>query len=126
MHTPSPTAIPERVLNATQHSNSVTTILTPPGFPPGLVREHGRETVAWWRGMTVWAAWPVALFASDIWAIRTSPWCWALSAVELTLCELGLNHGTDGVRSSIEYLARTSGSAGIAFTAKSNEAVERR
>lgn len=67
-----------------------------------------RDAPSGWE--EAWAAFRAAPFASAHLGDSIEPMILgALAAVDLTLCELGINQGTGDVRAAIEYLASTSG-----------------
>ncbi|MDR0252908.1 MAG: aminotransferase class V-fold PLP-dependent enzyme [Brucellaceae bacterium] len=90
-----------------ERSNSVTTIITPPDFKAGLIRDHGRDHRAIALGGGLGTLSGRAFRIGHLGDLNEPMILGCLGAVELVLCDLGIRHGSGGVRAAIEYLART-------------------
>ncbi len=93
-------------LHPGERSNSVTTILTPPGFHSGKLRDYGRDQRSVALGGGLGALGGKAFRIGHLGDLNEPMILGCLAGVELILCDLGLRHGAGGVRAAIEFLAR--------------------
>ena len=88
-----------------ERSTSVTTILTPPGFDSGRIREHARARRGVALGGGLGALAGRAFRIGHLGDLNEPMILGCLAAVELTLRDLGLRCGRDGLPAAIESLA---------------------
>ena len=103
-------ALEFNALNPAERSNSVTTIITPPDFKAGLIRDHGRDHRAIALGGGLGTLSGRAFRIGHLGDLNEPMILGCLGAVELVLCDLGIHHGSGGVRAAVEYLAKASAS----------------
>lgn len=88
-----------------ERSTSVTTILTPPGFDSGRIREHARARRGVALGGGLGALAGRAFRIGHLGDLNEPMILGCLAAVELVLRDLGLRCGRDGLPAAIESLA---------------------
>lgn len=94
-----------------ERSTSVTTILTPAGFDSGLIREHARARRGVALGGGLGALAGRAFRIGHLGDLNEPMILGCLAAVELTLRDLGLRCGRDGLPAAIESLAASESAA---------------
>lgn len=94
-----------------ERSTSVTTILTPAGFDSGRIREHARARRGVALGGGLGALAGKAFRIGHLGDLNEPMILGCLAAVELTLRDLGLRCGRDGLSAAIESLAASEGAA---------------
>ncbi|MBN9451461.1 MAG: aminotransferase class V-fold PLP-dependent enzyme [Bosea sp.] len=103
-------------LRPDERSTSVTTILTPSGFDSGRIREHARECRGVALGGGLGALAGRAFRIGHLGDLNEPMILGCLAAVELTLRDLGLRCGRDGLPAAIESLASSGSPPGAPKT----------
>lgn len=106
-----------------QRSVSVTTILTPPDFPSERVREYARSHCGVALGGGLGPLSGKAFRIGHLGSMNEPTILGCLGGVELALSELGIAHGTRGLRAAVEHLTRTGGAVGAVPVEKAPAAV---